>query len=1020
MKKRMNSISKSGSTTWTTTNWKIDVGGPGDDLSVVRLRRASNAGRLPTGLPPNRLVLPLLIFGGFALRLVRLSFQPLWWDEGWTFFFSSMHVGDLVARTAADIHPPLYYILLKLWMAAVGTGPVQARLFSVFVGTLTIPLIYILARQLMGRKAALAGCAVAVVAAFHVYYSQEVRMYGLLTLFSVLSSYALLRLTSGERSEGGRLGTRSWWIVYVLATTAALYTEYYAALVLAGHVVYAAVIWARGRKAVTTGRRRSPRLAARAVLLAWGASAALYAPWVVFAGARLGTYVAGKVGIESYAALAPHDFLLRHLVAWTIGHPTRSYSWLAWLAVIPALFAALGAWRLHTKPAPAEETGAVFLPAYLVVPLVVAYFINLRLPFHPTGFERLLMPIAPAYWLYVGAGIVELPGRSPSLARVGFSLMTLVGVLSLFVFYTAPRYPDDDYRPIMNRLRAESRPDDVLLAVHPWQQGYLSAYLPGERPEVFAVPAREWAADPVARNRDLDRLLAAHRRLWFPAYQVLGRLLEDEVAAALAQRAFPVGDDWYGNTRLYLFADGSAVKMRRSDYRFDGQIDLVGMGMSGSPVQSAYGVVTITLRWVTEHPPDDELRIAIRLTDSEDRTWAVRDSQPLNGLRPFSEFVPGEVVEDHEGLLVPAGTPPGRYTVELGLYRKESGRWLDPRGPHGQRAGPNVTLGQVDVVPPDRVPPPESLPIAFPLWAQLEDGIRFLGYSLPPGPFRPGEPLPLELFWQAQKTPSDDLRVFVQALDDTGKIWGARDTPPVEGAFPTSRWLAGSLVRDPQPLVLDPATPDGTYRLIVGLYRPGDGKRLHILRGKGRGRDYIFLRDLAVRGREHRFAPPADVGRPVDVQFGNWAHLVGYACGSAASACQAEPGGSLRVTLTWRATGHTTTPRKVFLHLEDDQGQIWGQSDQIPGQGAFPTTSWVEGEYMQDEHTLIVRQDTPPGTYRLVVGLYDRKTGRRTPVLDASGNPQADYALLQMVRVSPPPISLRPSLALARGSDRGR
>jgi len=492
------------------------------------------------------------------------------------------------------------------------------------------------------------------------------------------------------------------------------------------------------------------------------------------------------------------------------------------------------------------------------------------------------------------------------------------------------------------------------------------------------------------------------------------------VAASLARRAFPVGDDWYGNTRLYLFASGPAAEMQTSGYRFADQIDLVGVGMSGSPVQSAYGVVTITLRWASERPPDDEVRIAIRLADSEDRTWAVRDAQPLNGLRPFSAFVPGETVEDREGLLVPAGTPPGRYTVELGLYREKDGRWLDPRDRRGRSPGPNVTLGQIEVVPPDRAPPPESLPIAFPMRVQLEGGIRFLGYSLPPGPFRPGEPLPLDLFWQAQKSPSDELRVFVQALDETGKIWGARDVPPVEGAFPTSRWSAGSLVRDPQPLMLDPATPNGTYRLIVGLYHPGDGKRLRILRGNGRGQDYIFLQDLAVRGREHRFAPPADVGQAVDVRFGNWARLVGFACGSTLSPCQAEPGGSLRVTLTWKATGHTSSPRKVFVHIEDDEGRIWGQSDQIPGRGAFPTTGWVDGEYLQDEHTLIVREETPPGIYRLVVGLYDSKTGRRTPVLDAEASPQGDHALLQMVRVSPSSTSLRPSRVLVPGTDPGR
>jgi len=230
-----------------------------------------------------------------------------------------------------------------------------------------------------------------------------------------------------------------------------------------------------------------------------------------------------------------------------------------------------------------------------------------------------------------------------------------------------------------------------------------------------------------------------------------------------------------------------------------------------------------------------------------------------------------------------------------------------------------------------------------------------------------------------------------------GKIWGARDIPPVEGAFPTSEWSAGTLIRDPHPLILDPATPDGTYHLIAGLYDPATGRRVG---RQGGGKDYLELQDIVVEGRPHQFRAPANLGEPRNALFGDWASLVGYAHSwEAKPNCALLPGDTYTVTLTWQSRGHTATAYKSFVHLEDKEGRIWGQSDQIPGHGAFPTTGWLAGEYLRDRHALQVRPDTPPGTYQLAAGLYEAAEGRRSTVRDNSGRAPADHLILQQVAV---------------------
>ena len=937
-------------------------------------------GRIRAALRPQT---SLLLLIAFALRLVQLSFQPLWWDEGWTFYFTAQPLSQLIQRTATDIHPPLYYVLLKVWLAFVGVGPWQARLFSVWVGVLTVPLLYVIARQLLPRAVALTTLVIIVAAPFDIYYSQEVRMYALLALFSLAATYFLLRLMQAPR-------TKTWWIAYVLCATAALYTEYYAALVIAAHVV--AIGW-------LGSRRKGARAGLlRPTLLAWATIALLYSPWLIYAAPKLGSYVAGKVGIESYAPLAPQTFLAKHIIAWSVGHPPATYAWLNWLAAVPFLLALIGIFHLFSNAGQEGEARRSFLLIYLFVPLTLGYLINLRFPFHPVGFERLLLPFAPAFWFLVAAGLVALQRHSSDTpARAAAALLAVTTVLALNAFYTAPRYPHDDYRPIMERLQALGRSDDAILVVHPWQEGYVYAYLPAAHPELFAVPAQAWASDREQRARDLDALLSSHHRLWLPAFQTLGRILENEVAGYLNQQAFPIDDGWYGNTRLYFFAGGDKPATQSVSENFADQIQLTGLGRSTGPVPSAYGVIKLNLRWKVTTPPQDEVRISLRLADAAGRTWAHRDGEPLNGSRPFADSQPGAIIEDAHGLLVPAGTPPGDYRLILGLYRQSDGRWLELRDSAGRSQGVDLPLGDVQVIAPDLAPPPEALPIERRRSVDLDGGIRFLGYTLQDGPYQPGEPFSLMLFWQARASISRALRVFVQVVDDRGKIWGARDVPPVEGAFPTTEWSAGTLVRDPHPLILDPATPDGTYHVIAGLYDPETGRRVG---GRAGGKDYLTLQDIVVEGRPHQFSAPANLGESRTDLFDDWATLAGYAHSWESPAdCALRPGESVTTTLTWKARGHTATAYKSFVHLEDSEGRIWGQSDQIPGGGAFPTTGWLAGEYLRDRHAWRLRPDTPPGTYQVTAGLYDAADGRRSTVRDGSGRVLADHVVLQRVAV---------------------
>lgn len=140
-------------------------------------------------------------------------------------------------------------------------------------------------------------------------------------------------------------------------------------------------------------------------------------------------------------------------------------------------------------------------------------------------------------------------------------------------------------------------------------------------------------------------------------------------------------------------------------------------------------------------------------------------------------------------------------------------------------------------------------------------------------------------------------------------------------------------------------------------------------------------------------APAAFTPQPAAANFDDQAQLIGYHLDDL------RPGGASAVTLTWLALQRPRADYKVFLHLVDQDGQLWAQHDGEPGYYFSPTTRWQRGEILDDRHELAWRADAapPPGRYLLLAGLYDPATGQRLPVLDAAGNPTGDQTLLAEV-----------------------
>lgn len=948
--------------------------------------------------PPAILWIGLLALG---LRLVRLTFQPLWWDEGWSLYFATTDVGAMLKLTAVDIHPPFYYLLLHLWTLLLGSSPLAVRLLSVLVGTATVPMLYATGRRLLGEKGGLLAAFLLAVSPFHIYYSQEVRMYALVTLLGLAAFYFALRWVAD--GQDWRLG-----LGYVLAATAALYTQYYAAfLLLALNLLVLLrplpLPWGRGRGGGGKLRPSTKSAQENGRLLPWLAAqlavALLYLPWLWYAADKLLTYVRFKISAEQDPSLGLFTYLGRHLAAFTWGHAEGDLAAWWWLGVLPPvlLIAARFAFRYQgisnlalskVEGSGNREIGTQPLGfghwslAILAVTLASGFVVNLIFPFNPPRLERLLLLALPAYLLLIAAGLLALWQWRRTLALPALGAFLVMGLWSLVFFYATPRYADDDYRPVAQRLRALAQPTDAVVCVHPWQVGYFRAYLPDDetRPALVLTPRealpRErqlWADDPARMAADLDALLAEHGRLWLADHRAMGRVLEAQIDDYLVERAYPTLSEWYGeNTVLALFS-ASEPLTQGVTARFGEWLALEDAALSAGPLESGWGVVTVDLTWVLSAPPADGYSVGLRLVGPTGYVWAQRDAPPQGGLAEFAQMPVGEPQHDHHGLLVPAGTPPGDYRITLRVYRSEDVAVLPATFEGG--SGGEVTLGTLRIVRPERPPPVEAVDFEQARVVQFGDRLRLLGYTVTDrASARPGEALEVVLFWETLADPGEDFLPRLQLLDGD-QVLAELTEKPVSGIYPTAWWKAGELVRDPHALFLPATVPAGSHPdVALSLIRASDGLALEFEPGE----TVLKLATIEVVGREHNYTPTM----PQHLQlahFGPSVELTGYDLQSFDFAQDRPPtaNSQLPVTLHWHALATPDKNYHTFVHLLDAEGNIVAQADGPPGNGAYPTLGWLPGEYLTDTHVLQLPPDLPPGAYRLGVGLYDPQTNAR-------------------------------------------
>jgi hypothetical protein len=140
-------------------------------------------------------------------------------------------------------------------------------------------------------------------------------------------------------------------------------------------------------------------------------------------------------------------------------------------------------------------------------------------------------------------------------------------------------------------------------------------------------------------------------------------------------------------------------------------------------------------------------------------------------------------------------------------------------------------------------------------------GFRFLGHDLRSPQARPGDRVPIVLYWQVKEPVSDDLSIFLHLLSPDGELIWQDDGAADHGERPTWSWKRGETIVDPHTVILPADLPEGRYRLTAGLYDWQTGERLPILESGEHVLEHDRLAVAALEVRSPRVPTEAWIAR---------------------------------------------------------------------------------------------------------------------------------------------------------------
>lgn len=344
----------------------------------------------------------ILLLGAF-LRLVSIN-QSFWLDETIQAVTSSRPISRI--DLGGDFQPPLSYILSHFWQSIGIKSEWFLRLPNVVLGVVSVYLIYYLTKKLFNHRAGLSAGLLLSTAPFHIYYSQEYRMYSLLT-FLILLSWIFL--------------WQKRWILYGITILAAFFTHYFAFFAILSQFIYIIFYERKNAKQfiIHTSLFIIPALAWLPTLKKQFETArtliSLWPKW-------------GEVLGVSFIKFIP--LVLAKFTVGVTSPPKIIYIPAVIIVITVFLIATVKLFRFRTSGQHSTPPGwrlsslgskETLLFIYFFIPLIIAWILGLWVSANTP--HRLLF-VLPAFYAILAAGLIKIKNKNLKIALIAIVLIS--------------------------------------------------------------------------------------------------------------------------------------------------------------------------------------------------------------------------------------------------------------------------------------------------------------------------------------------------------------------------------------------------------------------------------------------------------------------------------------------------------------------------------------------------------------------------------------------------------------------
>ncbi|MBI4058744.1 glycosyltransferase family 39 protein [Candidatus Microgenomates bacterium] len=364
----------------------------------------------------------LILILGLILRFVSLN-QSLWLDEATSILTArDLTFSDILTKfSPGDFHPPLYYLMLKVWMMMLGSSEVAARSLSVVLGISTIYIVFLIGKKLFNKNIGLVSALFLATAPLHLYYSQEARMYSMETLLATIVVYFVIT-------------KKFLWLT--IFSAALLYTDYLPVFLLASLVVYL-IIYEK-----------------KYIVYVFGwiiATGVIFLPWIP----TLLTQIQSGVGVRQNAplwwqtlgrtdlkelALVPVKFIIGRISSYN----KIFYGSIVAVAAVPFFITLIESLSQFSK--------TKLLWWWLAGPLILSSLFGTI--FSGFSYFRLIF-ILPAFYLLVAYGGISINQKVLKLIVIGGILIVNIIASSIYLFN--PRFHREDWRKAVIWIEENAR-----------------------------------------------------------------------------------------------------------------------------------------------------------------------------------------------------------------------------------------------------------------------------------------------------------------------------------------------------------------------------------------------------------------------------------------------------------------------------------------------------------------------------------------------------------------------------------